>query len=74
MSIIIANYGGFYSIPVSYLVNRDGQIVAGYPSAIIGEYWTNLLENDIKTFLADPPSPNKYDHHQHQHKYDHRQH
>ena len=74
MSVVIANYGGFYSVPVSYLVNRDGQIVAGYPSAIIGEYWTNLLENDIKTFLADPPSPNKYDHHQHQHKYDHRQH
>ena len=64
MSIIIANYGGFYSIPVSYLINRDGQIVAGYPSAIIGEYWTNLLENDIKTFLADPLI-NRDEDHQH---------
>jgi len=53
MNPVIANYGGFNSVPVSYLINRQGMIVKGYPGAIIGEYWTSLLENDIIEFLND---------------------
>ena len=53
MNPVIYNYGGFNSVPVSYLINRDGMVVKGYPGAIIGQYWTNLLENDIMEFLSD---------------------
>ncbi len=54
MAIVIQNYGGFYSVPVSYLINRDGLVVRGYPGAIIGEYWSSLLKDDIIKFLSEP--------------------
>ena len=44
------NYG-VNSVPLSYLINRDGYVVRGYPSAIIGEYWTNALITDIEKFI-----------------------
>ncbi len=61
MSIIIENYGGFYSVPVSYLINREGLVVRGYPGAILGEYWTSLLKDDLLKFLAIPYSDNSLD-------------
>ena len=61
MGIVIQNYGGFYSVPVSYLINRDGFVVRGYPGAIIGEYWSSLLKDDILKFLAIPYSNNSLD-------------
>ena len=61
MSIIIQNYGGFYSVPVSYLINREGLVVRGYPGAILGEYWTSLLKDDLLKFLAIPYSNNSLD-------------
>ena len=51
IATVVQGYGGFNSIPISYLVNRDGMVVRGYPSAIVGEYWTSALENDIVKFL-----------------------
>ena len=54
MSIVIQNYGGFNSVPVSYLINREGMVVRGYPGAILGEYWTSILHADLVKFLADP--------------------
>jgi len=54
MAIVIQNYGAFYSVPVSYLINRDGFVVRGYPGAIIGEYWSSLLKDDIIKFLSEP--------------------
>ncbi len=59
ISNVIQNYGGFYSVPVSYLVNRDGLVVRGYPGAIIGEYWSTLLKEDISKFLSIEQSPPK---------------
>ena len=53
MNTVINNYGGFNSVPVSYLINREGLVVRGYPGAIIGDYWTSMLENDIIKFLSD---------------------
>lgn len=61
MGIVIQNYGGFYSVPVSYLINRDGFIVRGYPGAIIGEYWSSLLKDDITKFLSEPYLNNSLD-------------
>lgn len=54
MSEVINNYGGFYSIPISFLVNRDGYVVRGYPGAILGEYWSSQLHSDLLKFLALP--------------------
>lgn len=51
---VVQQYGGFYSVPVSYLINRDGLVVRGYPGAIIGDYWTNLLIDDIIKFISIP--------------------
>ena len=53
MNTVIVNYGGFNSVPVSYLINREGLVVRGYPGAILGDYWTSVLENDIIKFLSD---------------------
>ena len=53
MNTVIINYGGFNSVPVSYLINREGSVVRGYPGAILGDYWTSVLENDIIKFLSD---------------------
>ena len=61
MGIVIQNYGGLYSVPVSFLINRDGFIVRGYPSAIIGEYWSSLLKDDITKFLSEPYLNNSLD-------------
>ena len=61
MAVVIQNYGGFYSVPVSYLINRDGLVVRGYPGAIIGEYWSSLLKDDITKFLSEPYLNNSLD-------------
>ena len=61
MAIVIQNYGGFYSVPVSYLINREGLVVRGYPGAILGDYWSSLLKDDITQFLAEPYSDNSLD-------------
>ena len=50
MNQVNMNYG-VNSVPLSYLINRDSYVVRGYPSAIIGEYWTNALTTDIEKFL-----------------------
>ena len=50
MSEININYG-VNSVPLSYLINRESFVVRGYPSAIIGDYWTNALTTDIEKFL-----------------------
>ena len=55
MNDVNQNYG-VNSVPLSYLINRDGFVVRGYPSAIIGEYWTSSLTNDILKFLDIPAS------------------
>ena len=57
VNVVIQNYGGFYSIPVSFLINREGLVVRGYPGAILGEYWTSMLHDDIIKFLSDPLPP-----------------
>ena len=53
MNEINTNYG-INSVPISYLINRDGYVVRGYPSAIIGEYWTSMLTNDLLKFIDTP--------------------
>ena len=54
MSSIMRDYGNVYSVPISFLINKDGLVVRGYPGAIIGEYWSSLLKEDIIKFLSEP--------------------
>ena len=61
MSSVMQDYGNVYSVPISFLINRDGLVVRGYPGAIIGEYWSSLLKDDILKFLAIPYSNNSLD-------------
>ena len=61
MAVVIKNYGSFYSVPVSYLINREGLVVRGYPGAILGDYWSSLLKDDITQFLAEPYLDNSLD-------------
>ena len=61
MSSIMQDYGNVYSVPISFLINRDGLVVRGYPGAILGEYWSSLLKDDILKFLAIPYSDNSLD-------------
>ena len=59
MNEVNRNYG-VNSVPLNYLINREGYVVRGYPSAIIGEYWTSALTNDIIKFLDTPSSSSPY--------------
>ena len=61
MSSIMQDYGNVYSVPISFLINRDGLVVRGYPGAIIGEYWSSLLKDDITKFLSEPYLNNSLD-------------
>ena len=61
MSSVMQDYGNVYSVPISFLINRDGLVVRGYPGAILGEYWSSLLTEDILKFLATPYSINSLD-------------
>ena len=61
MSSVMQDYGNVYSVPISFLINRDGLVVRGYPGAILGEYWSSLLKDDILKFLATPYSNNSLD-------------
>ena len=61
MSSIMQDYGNVYSVPISFLINRDGLVVRGYPGAIIGEYWSSLLKDDIIKFLSEPYLNNSLD-------------
>ena len=57
---VTAAYGGIYSIPQSFLINKEGEIIRAYPGAILKDYYPNmyadliyniessLSENDIK--------------------------
>ena len=61
INAVVQNYGGFYSVPVSYLINREGYVVRGYPGAILGDYWSSLLEDDILNFLSTSHLNNSLD-------------
>ena len=44
---VVESFGGVYMIPVSFLVNRSGQVVKKYP----GPVPASILEKDIRSVL-----------------------
>ena len=49
MQKVLSEYGAGYSVPVSFLVNTSGDLIRGYPGAILKEYnpgmYTDLIYN-----------------------------
>ena len=44
---VTAAYGGIYSIPQSFLIDKDGQIIRAYPGAILKDYNPNMYADLI---------------------------
>ena len=53
---ILLQYGGVYSVPMSFLINRKGEIIRVYPGAILKQYdqnmYTDLIFN-IEKYLQE---------------------
>ena len=47
MQNILLQYGGVYSVPMSFLINRKGEIVRVYPGAILKQYDQNMYTDLI---------------------------
>ena len=49
MQKVLSEYGAGYSVPVSFLVNTKGELIRGYPGAILKQYnpgmYTDLIYN-----------------------------
>ena len=56
MQNILLQYGGVYSVPMSFLINKKGEIVRVYPGAILKQYdqnmYTDLIFN-IEKYLQE---------------------
>ena len=61
MEKVLIDYGAGYSVPVSFLVNAEGELIRGYPGAILRQYnpsmYADLIYN-IETSL--PKLENDY--------------
>ena len=42
MSKIQRDYGGVYSIPMSFLIDKNGEIIRVYPGAILKQFDPNI--------------------------------
>ena len=47
MQNILLQYGGVYSVPMSFLINSEGEIVRVYPGAILKQYDQNMYTDLI---------------------------
>ena len=69
MQKIIIDYGGVYSIPMSFLIGKDNEVKRVYPGAILKQYDPNMfadlifnIENSISCYdcaKVDPIKPDK---------------
>ena len=53
---VTSAYGGIYSIPQSFLINKKGEIIRGYPGAILKDYNPNMYADliyNIESALSD---------------------
>ena len=63
---IVADYGGVYSIPMSFLIGPDNQILRIYPGAILKQYDPNMfadlvynIENSLNQITEKDKKENK---------------
>ena len=56
MSRIQMEYGGIYSIPITFLLNKKGEVIRVYPGAIIKQFdpgmYTDLVMNIENALLS----------------------
>ena len=61
MNKIMKDYGGVYSVPSSFLLNRRGEIVWSYPGAVLKDYDPQTFATfvyEIEKSLSDTTSQN----------------
>ena len=64
MQKIIIDYGGVYSIPMSFLIGKNNQIKRVYPGAILKQFDPNMFADlifNIESSIADDLQINKLD-------------
>ena len=49
---VTSEYGGIYSIPQSFLIDTNGEIIRGYPGAILKDYNPNMYADLIYNIEA----------------------
>jgi peroxiredoxin len=62
MQKIISDYGGVYSIPMSFLLGKNNQIKRVYPGAILKQYDPNMYSDlifNIESALSENNKENK---------------
>ena len=56
MQKVLLDYGGVYSVPMSFLIDTEGSFLRIYPGAILKKYDPNMFADlvyNIETYL--PP-------------------
>ena len=56
MSKIQMEYGGVYSIPMSFLIDKYGEVIRVYPGAILKQFDPNMFADlifNIESSIAD---------------------
>ena len=61
MQKIVSDYGGVYSVPMSFLIGKDNQIKRVYPGAILKEYDPNMYSDLIFNIEASLSEKHKED-------------
>ena len=61
MQKIIMDYGGVYSIPMSFLIGKNNEIKRVYPGAILKQYDPNMYSDLIYTIEASLVEEHKVD-------------
>ena len=61
MQKVIIDYGGVYSIPMSFLIGKNNEIKRIYPGAILKQYDPNMYSDLIFTIEASLIEENKSD-------------
>jgi len=57
MEKVLMDYGAGFSVPVSFLVNTKGELIRGYPGAILRQYNPSMYSDLIYNIESSLPQP-----------------
>ena len=55
MQKVLSDYGAGYSVPVSFLINAEGELIRGYPGAILRQYSPGMYADLIYNIESSLP-------------------
>ena len=55
MQKVLSDYGAGYSVPVSFLINTEGDLIRGYPGAILKDYNPGMYADLIYNIESSLP-------------------